>query len=179
MARSLQEHRRSAPLAAYNFRVSIDGMDMRFAKVSGLAREYHTVTYRDGLSFLEGERISKFYIDAFAPITLEQGTVLGDGFLAAWLEQPEPRAVWAHYQNPVTSRQGGAQASRFEWLARSTLSSMEISLCDERGLPVVAWSIAKAVPIKLTAPTFDAATNQLAIDSLEIQAAGITIKHLA
>jgi hypothetical protein len=35
------------------------------------------------------------------------------------------------------------------------------------------------VPVKLTAPTFDAATNQLSIDTLEVQAAGISIKHLA
>ncbi|MEZ4362924.1 MAG: phage tail protein [Kofleriaceae bacterium] len=147
MAQSLEAQRASLPLAAYNFKVTVDGMDLRFAKVSGLAREYHTVTYRDGLSFLEGARISKFYLDAFVPITLEQGTVSGDRFLA-------------------------------EWLARSTPSAMEVSLCDEQGHPVVAWSIAKAVPVKLTAPTFDAAANQLAIDALEIRAAGISIKHL-
>jgi phage tail-like protein len=106
------------------------------------------VTYRDGLSFREGERIGKFYIEAFAPITLEQGTVLGHRFLAEWLERPGP-------------------------------SAMEIDLCDEQGIPVVAWSIARAVPVKLTAPTFDAMTNQLSIDTLEVQAAGIKIKHLA
>jgi phage tail-like protein len=105
------------------------------------------VTYRDGLSFLEGERISKFYIAVFVPITLEQGTVRGHRFLS-------------------------------EWLARSTPSAMEINLCDEQGTPVVAWSIAKAVPVKLTAPTFDAVANQLSIDTLEVRAAGISVKHL-
>lgn len=148
MAESPQQQRTSYPVAAYNFRVSIDGLDMRFAKVSGLAREYHTVTYRDGLSFLDGERIGRFYIEAFVPITLEQGTVIGHRFLS-------------------------------EWLARAGPSAMEVSLCDEQGIPVVAWSIAKAVPVKLTAPTFDAATNQLAIDTLEVRAAGISVKHLA
>jgi phage tail-like protein len=148
VAQTRPQQRASHPLAAYNFQVTIDGVAMRFAKVSGLAREYHTVTYRDGLSFKEGERISKFHIDAFVPVTLEQGTVPSDHFL-------------------------------YEWLERSTPSAMEVSLCDETGVPVIAWSIAKAVPVKLTAPTFDAAANQLSIDSLEIRAAGISRKHLA
>lgn len=148
MAQSPREQRTSYPLAAYNFRVNIDGLDMRFAKVSGLAREHRTVTYRDGLSFREGEQIAKFYLETFAPITLEQGTVIGHRFLAEWLERPAPLP-------------------------------MEVNLCDEQGTPVVAWSIARAVPVKITAPTFDAVTNQLSIDTLEVQAAGISIKHLA
>lgn len=148
MAQTRQQQRASHPLAAYNFQVTIDGVAMRFAKVSGLAREYHTVTYRDGLSFLEGERLSKFHINAFVPVTLEQGTVPSDSFLSEWLERGRP-------------------------------SVMEVSLCDETGVPVIAWSIARAVPVKLSAPTFDAAANQLSIDSLEIRAAGISMKHLA
>ncbi len=147
MAQGPREQLGLHPLTTYNFRVNINGMDMRFAKVSGLAREHQTVTYRDGLSFLEGERISKFYIAAYVPITLEQGTVRGHRFLS-------------------------------EWLAQSTPSAMEINLCDEQGNPVVAWSIAKAVPVKLIAPTFDAMANQLSIDTLEVRAAAISIKHL-
>lgn len=148
MARSVAEQRASHPLAAYNFKVSIDGVDMRFAKVSGLVREHRTVTYRDGLSFRDGEQIAKFYVETFVPVTLEQGTVPGHAFLTGWLERPRP-------------------------------SLMEVSLCDEQGHPVVAWRIARAVPVKLTASTFDAATNQLSIDSLEIRAAGISMQHLA
>ncbi|HEX8115153.1 MAG TPA: phage tail protein [Kofleriaceae bacterium] len=147
MAQTPQQQRTLHPLAAYNFQVTVDGVAMRFAKVSGLHREHQTVTYRDGLSFQEGERITKFHVDAFTPVTLERGTVLGDKQLSDWLERSDP-------------------------------SAMEVSLCDETGLPVIAWSIARAVPVKLTAPTFDASTNQLSIDSLEIRAAGISIKHL-
>jgi phage tail-like protein len=147
VAQTLQKQRTSHPLAAYNFRVTVDGMAMRFAKVSGLQREHRTVTYRDGLSFREGERISKFHVDAFAPVTLEQGTVIGHTFLCEWLERQEP-------------------------------SAMEVSLCDESGIPVIAWRIAKALPVKLTAPTFDASSNQSSIDVLEIRAAGISMQHL-
>ncbi|MBC7974384.1 MAG: phage tail protein [Myxococcales bacterium] len=148
MAQTAQQQRTRHPLAAYNFQVSVDGMAMRFAKVSGLAREHQTVTYRDGLSFRDGERITKFHINLFVPVTLEQGTILGDRRASTWLDSSEP-------------------------------SAMDVSLCDETGVPVVAWSIARAVPVKLSAPTFDASTSQLSIDTLEIRASGISMKYLA
>jgi phage tail-like protein len=147
VAQKAEDQRALHPLAAYNFRVVVGTTAMRFAKVSGLSREHQTATYRDGLTFLEGERIVKFRVDAYASITLEQGTVAGDGFLHAWLEKKTP-------------------------------TPMEVSLCDAQGTPVLAWNIARALPVKLTAPTLDASTSQLAIESLEIKAAGVTIKDL-
>jgi phage tail-like protein len=147
MADSPAKQRSSYPLAAYNFRVEVDGVTMRFAKVSGLQREYKTVTYRHGLSFIEGEQIAKYFIDKYVTVTLEQGTVIGSKFL-------------------------------HEWLERKTKCSMEVSLCDQEGLPVIAWRIAKALPVKLSAPSFDAKSNEVAIDTLELRAAGITIVHL-
>ncbi|HWN70705.1 MAG TPA: phage tail protein [Haliangium sp.] len=148
MPLSKQDQRASYPLAAYNFRVTVDGTAMRFAKVSGLAREHQTVTYRHGLSFIEGEQIAKYYIDKYVSVTLEQGTVIGSKFL-------------------------------HEWLERKTKCAMEVSLCDQAGLPVIAWRIAKALPVKLSAPSLDARTSEVAIDSLEIKAAGISIVHLS
>jgi phage tail-like protein len=147
MADNLAKQRSSYPLAAYNFRVNVDGVTMRFAKVSGLHREYKTVTYRHGLSFIEGEQIAKYFIDTYVPVTLEQGTVIGS-------------------------------KSLHEWLERKTPVSLEVDLCDATGTPVLAWRIAKALPVKLSAPTFDAKSNEVAIDTLELRAAGISIVHL-
>ena len=147
MAETRQQQRSSYPLAAYNFRVNVDGTTMRFAKVSGLQREYQTLSYRHGLSFVEGEQIAKYYVDKYASVTLEQGTVIGSKFL-------------------------------HEWLERKTKVAVEVSLCDSEGTPVVAWRIAKALPVKLSASAFDAKTNEVAIDTLEIKAAGISIVHL-
>ncbi len=147
MAHSQAQQRSSYPLAAYNFRVNVDGATMRFAKVSGLAREHQTVTYRHGLSFIEGEQIAKYFVDTYVPVTLVQGTVIGAKSLHEWLERPKPVAL-------------------------------EVDLCDAEGTPVLAWRIAKALPVKLSAPTFDANTNEVAIDTLELRAAGITIVHL-
>lgn len=147
MAQTVRVQRSSYPLAAYNFRVSVDGNAMRFAKVSGLAREYQTITYRHGLSFIEGEQIVKYYVDKYSSVTFEQGTIVGARFLHEWLERKD--------QCPV-----------------------EISLCDSTGTPVLTWRIAKALPVKLSAPSFDAKTNEVAIDTLEIKAAGISVVHL-
>ena len=141
------EQAESYPLAAYNFRVEVDGITMRFSKVSGLAHEYQTRTYRDGLSFLDGERIVKFFVDAYKTITLEQGVV--------------------HHDHDL-----------HEWLASAKARQVDVQLCDATGRPVLAWRIRKAVAVKLSAPTLTASGNELAIASLELMAAGISIEDL-
>lgn len=148
MAQSKQEQRAAYPLAAYNFRVTVDTQALSFAKVSGLQRQHQTLVYQQGLSFLEGEQITKFYLDKYVSVTLERGTTLGARFLYKWLEERSQRA-------------------------------MDISLCDESGQPVLAWRIAKAIAVKLTAPSFDARSNEVAIETLEVKAAGISIVHIA
>lgn len=147
MAQTPAQQRNSFPLAAYNFRVSIDGASMRFVKVSGLHRQHQTASYRHGLSFMEGEQITKFRVDRYETVTLEQGTVVGSLFLQRWLEQRTPAV-------------------------------MELSLCDATGAPAVVWRIAKALPVKLSAPAFDARSNEAVIDTLELKAAGISVEHV-
>jgi phage tail-like protein len=146
MAQTLSEQTASYPLAAYNFRVTVGTHTLRFAKVSGLQREYQTLTYRHGLSFIEGEQITKYRVDQYATVTLEQGVV-------------------------------GASSQLHEWLERMDSQTMEIMLCGADGKPVMGWRATKVIPVKLTAPTFDASTNAVAIDSLEVKAAGISVIH--
>lgn len=93
MAESVAQQRLSFPLAVYNFRVSVDGVAMRFSRVSGLVRQYRTLTHRHGLSFTEGEQLVRYRIDAWAPITLEQGTVQGSRSLLDWLQAGDKRAM--------------------------------------------------------------------------------------
>lgn len=144
MADSVLAQAASYPLAAYNFRVTLDQDTLAFARVTGLQRQHQTLTYRHGLSHFEGEQLVKFYADRWVSLTLERGATAAVGALYAWLEQQRPR-------------------------------TMEVHLCDAAGLPVLTWRVAKAVAVKLTAPTFDARTNEVAIESLEVKAAGITI----
>lgn len=106
MSLTVAEQRDVYPLANYAFRVVVDGVALRFTKVSGLSREYKLVTYRHGLSFQEGEQVTKVPAEGYTSLTLEQGTVLGSAALPAWLEQ-------------------------------RTSSPLEVSLCDEKGVPVL------------------------------------------
>lgn len=146
MAHTRETVKRDYPLPAYNFRVTVDGAAMSFAEVSGIAVEYDEVTYRHGLSFVEGEEIATFFYDSFFPVTLKRGTILSSDplYLHAWLKAKEPRTV-------------------------------EVHLCDETGTPVISWRLAKAVPTKLEAPAFDAGANEVAVETVELKARGVTL----
>ena len=149
MATSIATQALQYPLAAFNFRVSVAGMGMGFAEVTGLAREHQTLTYRHGLSYWEGESISKFHIDKFSAMGMKKGVIkAGDHpALLAWLEDTQPR-------------------------------SLLISLCDSAGLPVVNWKIARALLTKIEAPALVASGSEAAIDTLSLMVAGVTVEHV-
>ena len=84
------------PLVAYNYRVVIDGLTMRFAKVEGLVWERTTVTYRDGLSFLGGEDIGTYRVDSYSTLSLHQGVVASDTKLHDWLQAGDARLLQLH-----------------------------------------------------------------------------------
>jgi len=146
MALSVNDQRKTYPLAAYNFRVVVDGTAMNFTEISGIAVQYDFVTYRHGLSFLEGESIETFYFDKFMPVTCKRGVILG--------------------KTPLFLQ---------DWLNQGDLRSMAVSLCDESGAPVLSWKIAAAVPTSLKAPSFSTSTNEAAIDTVELQVRGVSV----
>ena len=74
MADSTEIQRASYPLPVYSFRVTVDGVSMSFSEVSGIKVEYGSVTYRHGLSYAEGEQVTRFHIDSYTPVTLKRGT---------------------------------------------------------------------------------------------------------
>lgn len=146
MAQTKDVQKQFYPLPAYNFRVRIDETVMSFAEVSGIGAEYDKVTYRHGLSFCEGEVITTFYYNSFITVTLKRGVVLG--------------------ANPLYF---------YDWLKQGDLRSIVVSLCSETGDPVISWEIAKAVPVKLQAPAFDAKTNEASIESVELAARSVAL----
>lgn len=146
MAETKQYQKSSYPLPSYNFRVTVGETSMSFSEVSGLALEYETITYRHGLSFMEGEIVKKYYYDKSVTLTLKKGVVKGMRYLYDWLKERKARMFL-------------------------------VSLCDEQGQPVVSWKIAKALPVKLSAPSFNAGANDVAVESLEIMASGISIEY--
>jgi phage tail-like protein len=52
-----------------------------------------------------------------------------------------------------------------------------IHLCDEKGNPVISWKAINAFPTKLSAPSFDAKSNDAAIETLDLQADLITMEE--
>lgn len=146
MAHSTEFQKRNYPLAAYNFRVQVDETLMSFTEVSGISVEHDQVIYRHGLTFLEGEQIQTFAFDKFSRITCKRGMVLG--------------------QDPLFLH---------SWLKKKDLRSMEVSLCDEQGAPVLSWKIAAAVPTSIKAPGFSATTNESAVETVDLQVRGVSI----
>ena len=146
MALSPDEIRQQYPLPVYNYRVTIGSEVASFSEVSGLSMKYETVSYRHGLSFIEGETLLRFVYEEAVAITMKKGVVKDHAFLYAWFSEKKPK------------------------------NNIQVSLCDENGQALVQWKIGSALPVKLDAPTFDANANDVAIDTLEIMASIITVE---
>ena len=48
---------------------------------------------------------------------------------------------------------------------------------DEAGNAVVSWKVLNAFPTKLDAPSFDANSNDVAVESMELMADRVTIEE--
>jgi phage tail-like protein len=90
---SAADQRRKYPLAAYNFRVTVGDTAMSFTEVSGLVREYQTLTYKHGLSYWEGESLTKFRYDKFVQVTMKKGVVAGVNALYEWLDKVDKKNI--------------------------------------------------------------------------------------
>lgn len=143
----------SYPLPAYNYRVTVESSTMGFSEISGLNVEYETVTYKHGMSFALGARIIPGMRQPIR-LTMKKGIVKGKDFFAGWIQKA--------YADPFT-------------LAKKDIV---VDLCDETGKPVVRWKVQGALPVKLSAPTFDAKSNETAIETLELVAHNIQIEYL-
>ena len=146
MARTKDTVKRNYPLPVYNFRVDVAGVTLSFAEISGIQVEYEALTYRHGLSFSEGEDITTFSFDSFIPVTLKRGMILGR------------EALYLH-----------------TWLRGGEPRRLDVHLCDETGTALLGWRIARAVPVKLEAPGFDAGSNDAAVETVELRARGISL----
>jgi phage tail-like protein len=148
------------PLVAYNYRVVVGSITMRFAKVDGLVWERKAITYRDGLSFLDGESIALCRVDAYTTLTLQQGVMESDSALHSWLETGDARLLEVQLCKPKTPTDP------------STIGKAKLE-----NKPVLAWKANRAIPVKLTASALDSSSNDVVIDTLELRAAGWSIKR--
>ncbi|MDZ8183662.1 MAG: phage tail protein [Nostoc sp. ChiSLP02] len=151
MATSTEEIKNNYPIPVFYYRVTIDGDDSHaFSEVSGLSIEYETITYRDGMSYKDG---AKYMPGLSTPVnlSLKKGIVRKDSYLFSWISTVK--------LNTVTKR------------------DIRIDLLDETGTAVVSWTAINAFPKKLDAPSFNATSNEVAIESLDLMANDLKIDY--
>lgn len=117
-----------------------------FSEVSGLSSEYEPVTYKHGLSFALGHQIIPGMRQDIR-LTLKRGIMASQDFLVHWMNQ-----------------------TYTEMSLSNARRDLLIDLCDEAGQAVVRWTVHDALPIRLDAPTFDANSQEVAIETMELVA---------
>ncbi|MDJ0703446.1 MAG: phage tail protein [Leptolyngbyaceae cyanobacterium MO_188.B28] len=153
MATSVEDIKNTYPIPVFYYRVTIgDNDSIAFSEVSGLSIEYETITYKDGLSYRDG---AKHMPGLKTPVslTLQKGIVRSDSYL-------------------------------FDWLSTVKLNTVEkrdirIDLLNENGEPTVSWTVQDAFPKKLDVPSFNASSNEVAIENLELMASNLTVNNPA
>ena len=155
MALSKENIKTAYPLPVYNYRVEIGSDAVAFSEVSGLSLSYEMTTYKESPTESGAPGPRTFRMpgqQSDVSVTLKKGLV--------------PAVSLKHL---------------YSWLRTVQINQIEkkdifIRLCDENGDAVVTWKVSNAFPTKLDAPTFDAKSNDAAIESMELKADGISIE---
>jgi phage tail-like protein len=148
--------KKAYPLPVYNYRVEIGSETVAFSEVTGLSIAYEVATFKESPveSGVPGPRVR--YMPGQAKesnVTLKKGVV-----------------------------RGASVKSLYGWIAGIRINQIEkkdvyIRLCDEAGVPVISWKVANAFPTKLDAPGFDAKSNDVAVETMELRAERVTIEE--
>ncbi|MDJ0676398.1 MAG: phage tail protein [Calothrix sp. MO_167.B42] len=151
MATTAEDIKNNYPIPVFYYRVTIGEDDSHaFSEVSGLSIEYETITYKDGMSYKDG---AKHMPGLGTPVnlTLQRGIVRQDSYLLNWINSVQ--------LNTVDKR------------------DVRIDLLDESGEAVVSWTAIDAFPKKLDAPSFNATSNEVAVESLELMASDLKVSY--
>ncbi|MEB3265919.1 MAG: phage tail protein [Cyanobacteriota bacterium] len=156
MAISSETIRTNYPLPVYNYRVEIGSEVVAFSEVSGL-----TISYECCTSYAE------------SPIAAQPG--------ANWFYFPgQVQPVTLTMKKGVV-RQASIKFL-YSWIQTIQTNQVEkkdiyIRLCDEKGEPVISWKAGNAFPFALSAPSFEAASNDAAIETLQLCADFVTLEE--
>ena len=155
MAITPEEIKTDYPLPVYNYKVDVAGSTIAFSEVSGLENTLETTTYKR--SPKAGEvGVQTMYMPAQQSainFSMRKGYVKGENIkeLYDWLNSTQ--------------------------LNQISKKDVEVHLCDETGAPMVTWKVHNAFPTKLSAPSFDANSNDVAIESIDLMADGFTLQE--
>lgn len=155
MALTRDEIKNSYPLPAYNYKVEINGKAVGFSEVTGLNISRAITTYKESQTQggIAGPR--KMIMPAQlgeVKVTLKKGVVRNESI-----------------------------TTLFQWINDIQINQVEkkdifIRLCDEKGDAVVSWKVINAFPTQLDAPSFNAGSNDAAIESIQLTGDGIMIE---
>jgi phage tail-like protein len=156
MALTKSEIKTAYPLPAYNYRVEIAGVAIGFSEVSGLSITRETTTYKE----------SPIAGGAPGPVVMNMPSQRGQPSLTLKKGLVKTASIKALYS----------------WINSIQLNQVEkkdiyIRLCDESGAAVISWKVINAFPKKLDAPSFSAASNDAAIESMELMADNILVEE--
>lgn len=150
MALTKAEMKSLYPMPVYQFRVQVAGVTMSFAEVSGLTVDYEVTTHKESGTSGLGPVVMRMPGQIKeVHVTLKRGLIQGSAdFLYNWIGTTQ--------YNLVEKR------------------DITISLLDENGQPRITWVAHNAFPNKLDMPTFDAKSNDVAIETLALTADRVT-----
>jgi phage tail-like protein len=135
---------RKDPYRAYNFLVEVDGITRAgFRECSGLDTSQDPIDYREGTDSLTTRRLPGLV--KYSNITLKWG--ITDTELWDWRQSAMEGKV---------ERKNGS-----------------IVLLDDTGAEALRWNFREGWPSKWTGPTFNATSNEVAIETLEIVHEGV------
>lgn len=136
------------PYAAFNFTLDIDGLTgvNGFSECTGANTEQDVIEYREGTMDITVTKIPG--LKKFGDITLKRGFTTSQD-LWLWRKTAMDGAV---------VRRGG-----------------HIVLNDESGKPALRWTFTNAWAKKYAAPTFNAKTNEVAIEELVLAVEGLEL----
>ena len=137
---------RKDPLRAYNFYLEIDGITRAgFREASGLDSTTDVVEYREGNDSRTPRKLPGLV--KYSNITLKWGTT-NDSELLEWRQRAADGQI---------ERKNGS-----------------IVMIDDTGSEVVRYNFREAWPMKWTGTSFNAAANDVAIETLEIAHEGVS-----
>ncbi|WP_148245099.1 phage tail protein [Enterobacter asburiae] len=147
MAATTDEISVQYPIPTYRFIVTLGGEQVPFTSASGLDITYDTIEYRDGTGNWYKMPGQRQAIN----ITLSKGVFPGETLLFSWI-------------NSIS-------------LNQVEKKDIMISLTNDAGTEVLmSWNIANAFPTSLTSPSFDATSNEVAVQQVTLMADRVTIQ---
>jgi len=157
MATTKDEIAAAYPLPGYNYRVQIGPDTIACTEVSGLSIGFETTTYKESPTASGKAGPRTLHMPAQGnpvKVTLKKGVV----------RQTSVKALYG-------------------WISDVKINRVEkkdlaVDLCDESGKAIIRWTVRNAFPTKLDAPTFDAKSNDAAIEQMELTGDSIEITEV-